>query len=516
MIGLSDVRQRFGLSRAAGGVAILGGVVGLFGAYWDDAWHTDIGRDSAWIAPHLVLYGGVALTALVVAGWGLRVLIRTRSLVATLRYRPLLFAGIGAVSIFASAPLDAWWHTTFGRDAVLWSPPHIIVVFASTTMVTALLAGLRIPQPAPLVAGFAALLLGDLAVAVMEYETDVPQFGEIYYLPVAVAGASLAAWYLRQLTTLRYAVTAMVLTYLAIRLAITGGLTLLGRTAPDLPLAYLGLLAIDLPWRNGFTRYAAGAAGMAGMAWAAAALDLAGQQPGALAIPTIVAALVLAVAVGADRWRTTGPTSAAVAALAIGVIAGFVWPAPPASAHDPGQGEDITTVTDTVTSDGTGGITFTVRVPGDCTRLDPVRLVARRAGVTRTAPLRRTDPCVFQSAIQLPATGHWFIYAELRVSGQPAETWLPALTDRADTHTEQRSLYRPAGFSTTTTAEAVTGVAVYAFGLALLVLSMWQSRRRYGTATHSVRSARSAPQSPPIPSSRSADAEDTTRSEPAV
>ena len=42
----------------------------LFGTYWDDAWHTDRGRDSFFAAPHLALYAGVfvALVGVSLAG----------------------------------------------------------------------------------------------------------------------------------------------------------------------------------------------------------------------------------------------------------------------------------------------------------------------------------------------------------------------------------------------------------------------------------------------------------------
>jgi hypothetical protein len=39
----------------------------LVGAYWDDAWHTDRGRDSLFVAPHLVLYAGVLMATVPVA-----------------------------------------------------------------------------------------------------------------------------------------------------------------------------------------------------------------------------------------------------------------------------------------------------------------------------------------------------------------------------------------------------------------------------------------------------------------
>jgi hypothetical protein len=96
----------------------------LFATYWDDAWHTDLGRDQATIPPHLLLYGSVAVIGAVVAAWGLSGLRRSHSLAAVLRQLPLLLAAAGGTLTLAALPIDAAWHAAFGRDAVLWSPLH--------------------------------------------------------------------------------------------------------------------------------------------------------------------------------------------------------------------------------------------------------------------------------------------------------------------------------------------------------------------------------------------------------
>ena len=86
------------LSPVYGVLAAAGGAVSLFATYWDDAWHTDIGRDTAFIAPHLALYGSVAVVGLVVLGWGLVALARTRSI------RAAVATGRGRTTIRASPP----------------------------------------------------------------------------------------------------------------------------------------------------------------------------------------------------------------------------------------------------------------------------------------------------------------------------------------------------------------------------------------------------------------------------
>ena len=37
------------------------GAAGIFATYWDESWHTDIGRDSFWTPAHLLLYGAMAV-----------------------------------------------------------------------------------------------------------------------------------------------------------------------------------------------------------------------------------------------------------------------------------------------------------------------------------------------------------------------------------------------------------------------------------------------------------------------
>ena len=47
-------------------------VVAGWGVQWDIQWHVRIGRDSFWIAPHVMTYAGVAITVLLsfwILGW---------------------------------------------------------------------------------------------------------------------------------------------------------------------------------------------------------------------------------------------------------------------------------------------------------------------------------------------------------------------------------------------------------------------------------------------------------------
>lgn len=42
-------------------VLIVGTLASVLGTYWDIRYHIDVGRDSFWIAPHLLVYGGLLL-----------------------------------------------------------------------------------------------------------------------------------------------------------------------------------------------------------------------------------------------------------------------------------------------------------------------------------------------------------------------------------------------------------------------------------------------------------------------
>lgn len=48
------------------------GLLALFSMYWDDSLHTDVGRDTFWSTPHVVLYAAITVTLGVFAWWGLR------------------------------------------------------------------------------------------------------------------------------------------------------------------------------------------------------------------------------------------------------------------------------------------------------------------------------------------------------------------------------------------------------------------------------------------------------------
>jgi hypothetical protein len=120
---------------------LLGGFFYILGGTWDIQWHADVGPDSFFTAPHSVLYGGITLAGIV----ALIALIRT-----TLRYRSgapavtaqntvsflgiarapqgVVIGGLGAVAFITAGLFDLWWHTLYGFDVTLASPPHVMLI----------------------------------------------------------------------------------------------------------------------------------------------------------------------------------------------------------------------------------------------------------------------------------------------------------------------------------------------------------------------------------------------------
>ncbi|MGH3916107.1 MAG: hypothetical protein ACRDTC_22270 [Pseudonocardiaceae bacterium] len=130
-----------------GGFALLlAGIVEGLGAQWDIQWHTVVGPDTFFTAPHLMLYIGIAAGGFVALGVVLRntfagpgraaVTGRTVQVFGTFA-APVgfLIAGLGASGQLLYGLSDLWWHDVYGFDATLTSPPHIGMSLCS--MITA-------------------------------------------------------------------------------------------------------------------------------------------------------------------------------------------------------------------------------------------------------------------------------------------------------------------------------------------------------------------------------------------
>ena len=132
--GESLVWQRvWGLSLAAWAF-IFAGMCAFVGLLWDGAWHASWGRDTFFIPPHDMMYGGITIAA----GMAVAVLItssRRPQDPTMVHVGPLQapigiwIALVGMVIMFSSAAYDDWWHNNIGHVEgylVLWSPPHFL------------------------------------------------------------------------------------------------------------------------------------------------------------------------------------------------------------------------------------------------------------------------------------------------------------------------------------------------------------------------------------------------------
>jgi hypothetical protein len=307
---------------------------------------------------------------------------------------------------------------------------------------------------------------------VFEYEADVPQFHEGFYLPLLIV-VSLATAVVVEKLLGRTGVAAVAGAYAAARLAVAGGLLALDRSTPDLPIAILGLTLWSLPFRTRVQRAAAAAAGIAALALFASAVGAASQPVDSVAIVAAPVLVSTSLVAAAGRKRLL-----AAAAVLAGIASITIAPAKPAAAHDPGQGDPVAPVV----LSGHGGerrLTITAAVDGHCDDLNPIRVVARRAGQTLTAPLIATDTsCTFRGDLVAPASGRWFTYVEFDHGGDTIEAWLPLDAESPATVTQSRNLYRPAGGGQGVGAtQVVLGTGIYLLGLALIGLGVVAVRK---------------------------------------
>jgi hypothetical protein len=116
--------------------AMLGAkLLASLGLHWDIQWHLRVGRDSFWIAPHVMTYAGVGLVFLIAFGVLARETWRHRSVAPPASMVRMLglvgsrgehIAAWGVALTVLAAPIDDLWHRLFGIDVTLWSPPHLL------------------------------------------------------------------------------------------------------------------------------------------------------------------------------------------------------------------------------------------------------------------------------------------------------------------------------------------------------------------------------------------------------
>ena len=466
------------------------------GTYWDDSWHTDRGRDEFAIPPHLLLYGGVTVAAVAVAVWGLLAWRSAGWSLAGLRTvlgdPAMRLAGIGGVVTLASAPVDNWWHNTFGRDAVLWSPPHLAAVAGVLALVVGLSAGLRTTvgtgaRAARLFAG--AGVIGALQVLVLEYDSGVPQFSTIWYLPVAALALCAAYALLDDLLPSRWGPAEAALVYTLLRAGSVAFLSAFGFSltiVPPLliPLLALGLLA-GLPLAARLVLLGA----VSPLVWwpllqwqSSVTTTVPASQLAAAVFLGIAGGLVVALVHG-DLRRGPVMTGGMRAALILGMLVVVLAQTPGrAWAHDPGQGTEVQKVKLAVVRTS-GQARLEMVIAAGCSGFEPLGVTARRAGQTRTGALKLTERpgggCLAVGSVAGLSPGRWFVYAELKSSaGEALEAWLPSSGDGGAS--EVRSLYAPPPGGQEVGLRRVVGPGLLLISAGVLIACLRLARRVSG------------------------------------
>lgn len=238
-------------------VAAAAAVMTPFGGYWDIAFHMSRGREGLLSPPHVLIYGGILASMLVI---GVALLHKPRDVSYPTHWRrnPIAFAAGVAMAIqLSSAPFDELWHTIFGLDVSVWSPPHAVLIFGGVA-VFLILASLPVMNAASayvtaarLFALGAALLAIDLFLAESVFpfpEWHVSQHRPAFVSPLLeVLGAVLVAVVARRALTQRWAATGAIIAFFVLRLAVYPLLSALDvQDAPDFPLWLPGLLLVGI------------------------------------------------------------------------------------------------------------------------------------------------------------------------------------------------------------------------------------------------------------------------------
>jgi hypothetical protein len=120
----------------------LGVMLSFLGLAWDFQWHGEVGPDTFFTLPHLMLYSGVAivgLTCLIVTLLSTRSYQQGNSIFpeASLTFvwpvfrvpASYIIAGLGAATFLFFGLFDQIWHSVFGFDVTVVSPPHQGLLF---------------------------------------------------------------------------------------------------------------------------------------------------------------------------------------------------------------------------------------------------------------------------------------------------------------------------------------------------------------------------------------------------
>ena len=210
----------------------------VIGLLWDISWHSTIGRDTFWTAPHLLEQLG-AIVAGGSCGW---LVLRTTfagtpeqkaESVRFWGFRGPLGAWVtiwGTFVMITSAPFDNWWHNAYGLDVKIVSPPHMVLALGMISvelgaMLMVLAAQNRANEPARIrQLGWANAIAGGIlvtmvATVISEYAARPNHMHGTRFYQVAAGAFPLFLVAFARAGRLRLPATSVAAVYMAIMLA---------------------------------------------------------------------------------------------------------------------------------------------------------------------------------------------------------------------------------------------------------------------------------------------------------
>lgn len=189
----------------------------MVGAHWDISWHRSIGRDTFWTPAHIAIYMCGVLAGL---SCGYLILATTFGHVEELKDASVKIWGFrgplgaflsawGGLAMLTSAPFDDWWHSAYGLDVKIVSPPHVVLIAGILAIETGTLililgamnraVGRLKRRLDALFLYIGAMIVVLLTILTMEYTDRSFLHGAEFYLimaitiPVVLAGVSRAS-----------------------------------------------------------------------------------------------------------------------------------------------------------------------------------------------------------------------------------------------------------------------------------------------------------------------------------
>ncbi len=178
----------------------------MIGIQWDISWHRTIGRDNFWTPAHMAIYLCGILAGL---SCGYLILTTTFSPAAEALRRASVriwgfrgpigafVAAWGGIAMLTSAPFDDWWHSAYGLDVKIISPPHMVLAVGMfAVQLGALLLVLSYKNNAEaadrrtldrLYVFTGGLVVANMMTLIMEYTFRVAIHSGIYYRAIAIA-----------------------------------------------------------------------------------------------------------------------------------------------------------------------------------------------------------------------------------------------------------------------------------------------------------------------------------------